>query len=244
MRHLMAGIRVTLAFGAMTCLGVVGIPIRLVFGRRGLSFNQGVLAPFVSRIALRLLGVRFQNRCRPMERQEIVLFNHNSYLDVFLIPAIGLVNTRFMISSWTKRIVPLWLSNLSVDSWFVPTKAQAEKRKAFFSAMPDRIRNDGKSVLASPEGVHIFRHGIAPFNNEVFEVAKSSSLPVRLLYLDIPKQMNPLESYFMTSGTVTAYDLDFLMPTTFQDQSLEQVKRDTRNLYMSEFKKCLDANHA
>lgn len=199
---------------SMTVMGLVTSSTRLFTGGRGVNFNRTVVAPLFCRATLLLIGVRIANLIdKPLgDGVACYFFNHNSILDIFLIPALGLTNTRFIITEGVKRILPLHLCNLGIDVLYIPDTHKTAERIEFFKGVSADLEAGRYNVICSPEGRHDWDHGIAPFNRGVFHMAMVAKCPIHALFFNIPKAANPLEGTVMRNCTVEVRTVD-LIPT-------------------------------
>ena len=165
----------------------------------------------------------------------LYIFNHNSYLDIFLMPCIGLKNTRTVISKRTRKILPLYLCNLGIGSLFIPYKDEPLERESFFKDLGERFRMQDESIFASPEGVHRFQHSISKFNDGIFRAASVARIPICPIFFEIPIASNPLESYFFRSGRVKIRVLPLIETTSWSEETLTANIKDSRNVFVSEF---------
>ena len=192
----------------MFIMGTLMLFIRYATFGKGVDFNRLCIAPIGSRLILRVIGVRVQSDIVQSDDHVIYMFNHNSFFDILLIPVAKLKNTRFIISEAVQSILPLHLCNLGIDVLYIPTKNDPERRAAFFRRVTDELAQKKYNVICSPEGQHTFIHGLAAFNDGVFKMAIESQTAIQCLFIDIPRDANPLESLDMKACCVRMYDRD------------------------------------
>ncbi|MFZ4713829.1 MAG: lysophospholipid acyltransferase family protein [Bacteriovoracaceae bacterium] len=200
-------------------------------------FNAEVLSPFSCRLMLALIGVRLITpKASEFPKEKVIyMFNHNSYLDIFIVPLLGPKKTRAVISTKTKKILPLFLSNFGNGALFIPVKQDKENRLSFFNLLIKKLQFDDQSVLLSPEGVHAFKHRIAHFNKGVFHVATVSKTPICPLFFRIPKDQNPLESYFFKGGTISVEVLPIIETLDWELSDLEKNVQKVRQIFVQKF---------
>jgi 1-acyl-sn-glycerol-3-phosphate acyltransferase len=221
----------------MTLTGIVSVFLYGVSFGKLRRFNAEVLSALSCRLMLALIGikVKFPNAEDLPQEKVLYIFNHNSYLDVFLTPSLGLQRTRIVISTRTKKILPLLLCNIGTGALFIPFKNEPDERSAFFADLTERLRNGSDSVLASPEGVHLFRHGVSKFNEGIFEAAVASGVPLCPLFYEIPEESNPLESHSFRSGTVSIHVLPLIKTADWNSNNLKEKVQEVRELFLAEF---------
>ena len=153
-------------------------------------FNQEVLCRIFARLILKLIGIKLvvDPLVTQYEKNVIYMFNHNSFLDILIIPALGLSYTRNILSVRTIVIIPISLCAFGCGTFFIPFKDKPEKRLAFFKRMIDYLLSTQDNLLCAPEGVHRFLYGIHNFNRGVFHMALESNRDIVCLYFDIPKK--------------------------------------------------------
>ncbi|MCO4793680.1 MAG: 1-acyl-sn-glycerol-3-phosphate acyltransferase [Bacteriovoracaceae bacterium] len=220
----------------MTVMGSVMTIIRFTTFGYGVDFNRNILAPIASRLILLFLGVRVKNYIVQPDLNVIYMFNHNSFLDLFLIPLLGLKKTRFIISEDVKSVLPLHFCNLGIDVLYIPTKKDPERRLAFFKHVTSELSENKYNVICSPEGQHTFNHGISKFNDGVFHMALASKTPIQCLFFDIPVQANPLESFDMKSCVIKIYAKDLIETRDWEVENLTTHKNETRFKFLHYYK--------
>jgi 1-acyl-sn-glycerol-3-phosphate acyltransferase len=147
-----------------------------------------VLARGFAKGLLWLLGVRtIVHRERPWPTtQTVYLSNHTSALDVFVLLALGLPDTRFFLSGFLRAIVPLGvIGQLGGTFWTVP-QTRPQERVRFFQRADRILHATGESVYLSPEGTRVQTGEIGPFNKGAFHLATSLRAPLQPLYLAVP----------------------------------------------------------
>jgi 1-acyl-sn-glycerol-3-phosphate acyltransferase len=127
-------------------------------------------------------------------------FNHNSYLDVFLLTGLGLTDVRIVLSENTLKFIPLVISAKASGTFFIPDTQKHERRINFFKRVTLFLKRRKLSVLASSEGVHEWSQGIDKFNKGVYHMAMEAELPIVGLYIHIPEENNLLRGNKMVSG--------------------------------------------
>lgn len=224
---------------AVTGLTVSGITMMLIRGLTlgyGVGFNQQVIAPVFSKIILFLLNIKIENYISKSDKKLMYIFNHNSFLDLLIIPYLRLKNTRFIISEDVKTILPLHFCNLGVNVLYVPVKKNKQKRLQFFEKLAYDLSKKKYSVICSPEGQHTFKHGISEFNNEVFDVATKSKMPFQCLFFQIPIEKNPLESFEIKPCVIKVYSKDIINTSNWDSKAILENKNNTRIKFLQYYK--------
>jgi 1-acyl-sn-glycerol-3-phosphate acyltransferase len=226
--------RVALSFlvmmlGALVML-LVAVPT--LFQARRLYAE--VIGKWLGASILRLWGVSYRvHRNGPLPQHQVVyISNHASTIDVFLLIALGLPRTRFFLSGFLRKMLPIGIIGyLTRIFWTVPQEFPAKRRLIFQRA--DRIlRRTGDSVYLSPEGMRVTTGEVGHFNKGSFHLGTSLGAPIVPLYLAIPAETNPGMGYNARPGTV---DVWFLSPIETAHWKVDDVERNrdrVHDLYM------------
>ena len=214
---------VTLVF--MTVGSIVMLVVAILTGSLARRFYSEVLARALGAGILWIWGVRLRVHGAPQpERvQTIYVSNHTSTIDLFALIALGLPRTRFFLSGFLKKFVPLGIvGSLIRVFWTVPQEYPDERRRIFKRA--DRIlRETGDSVYLSPEGMRVTTGEIGHFNKGSFHLATSLHAPIVPMYFAIPAGMDPGMGYNAKPGTI---DLHFLPPIDTSCWVVTDVERN------------------
>jgi 1-acyl-sn-glycerol-3-phosphate acyltransferase len=209
---------VFMTIGSIVMLIVAGMTCFLA--RR---FYSEVLARGLGAGVLQIWGVRLRAHGAPQREraQTVYVSNHTSTIDLFALIALGLPRTRFFLSGFLKKLVPLGIvGSLIRVFWTVPQEYPEERRRIFKRA--DRIlRATGDSVYLSPEGMRVTTGEIGCFNKGSFHLATSLHAPIVPIYFAIPPSMNPGMGYDAKPGTI---DLHFLPPIDTSHWTVEDVE--------------------
>lgn len=195
-----AGVLVTTGSACLVAIGAA-----TAFRARRL---YAFLTARMARAVLRLYGIRLDVRGRvPSGRQVVYISNHTSTLDLFILVALDLPRTRFFLSGFLRRILPLGAIAWLLGTFFtVPQTQPAERRRIF--ARADRIlRRTRESVYLSPEGGRITTGRIGHFNKGAFHLATSLRAPIVPLFIRIPPHVDPRRGLDARPGTVAVHVL-------------------------------------
>ena len=202
---------------------------------RARRFCAERIAAKMSRLALRLYGVTIVEHSRPTspERPVVFISNHTSSLDVPVIIALGLPNSRYFMSGFLRKIVPLWLLGELIGIFWTANQKFPERRTRIFQDAEARLRRTGESVFLTPEGQCTWR-----FNKGAFHLATSLQAPIVPLFIRIPNEVDPGpwdsgEFHAVRPGVV---DVFWGEPIDTSDWSLTTVERhrdDVRTRYIA-----------
>lgn len=218
-----------MTLGALVML-IVAIPT-LFMARR---LYSEVIGRSLGRAILGLWGIRFLlHRTAPLPAgQTIFISNHASTLDLFLLIALGLPRTRFFLSGFLRRVVPIGIVGTLIRIfWTVPQDFPQKRRHIFMRA--DRVlRQTGDSVYLSPEGMRVATGEIGHFNKGAFHLATSLGAPIVPVYFSTPPEVNPGRGVDAHPGVVGLYFLPAIDTSTWRLEDLEENRDRVRELFV------------
>ena len=220
-----SGMALTLAATVMLPVGAVTL-----FRARRLYAR---LARGVSRFILGLYGVRVRVHGSAFPcTQTVFVSNHTSTLDLFVLVALGLPNTRFFLSGFLRKVVPLGIIAWMMGTFFTVPQAFPEKRRRIFTRAGDELRRTGESVYLSPEGGRITTGEIGHFNKGAFHLATVLRAPIVPIYFRIPHEIDPGRGYAARPGVVDVYVLPPIQTSTWQVADVVENKERVRALFV------------
>lgn len=227
--------RVVLQFGAGFTVMTIGSLLTLCVAFVTLFQTRNFCASYIiaptARIALCIGGVRFvvHNQEHLGDRQTVYIANHASTLDVFILTAMALPNTRFFLSGHLRKTFPPLglLGYLAGVFWTVP-QSFPERRTLIFKQAARVLKRTRESVFLSPEGNQGQMGHIAPFNKGAFHLATQLSAPIVPMYIAIPTAIHPGWGYNFRPGCVDVY----LHPPVATDAwTLEQLDSNRQEMH-------------
>lgn len=171
------------------------------------------------------------------ERRQIVFIsNHTSSLDMFVLIALGLPRTRYFLSGFLRRIVPLGIIGYILRVFWTPSQRFPERRRALFQRAERVLRQTGESVFLTPEGQQI---GV--FNKGAFHLATNLQAPIQPLFVEIPTEVDPgpwlaNQDLDMRPGTVHVHCMPLIDTSDWKLADLE-VNRDRVKLLYADWGK-------
>jgi 1-acyl-sn-glycerol-3-phosphate acyltransferase len=220
---------VVLSVGSLIML-IVAIPT-LGLARR---FYSEVIGRWIGAGVLRVAGIRYRvhGAAALPAVQTVYVSNHTSTLDVFLLIALALPRTRFFLSGFLKKVVPVGIIGMLIRIfWTVPQEFPNRRREIFKRA--DRIlRETGDSVYLSPEGMRVTTGEIGQFNKGSFHLATSLGAQIVPIYIAIPREINPGMGYDAKPGSTDVYFLPPIDTTSWRLADLEQNRDTVRELFV------------
>lgn len=233
--------RICFGFLLITIMGVVALSLRIVSFGRLTNFNRKYFVPAFSKFILFCIGIRVENRLKleEPERPHFYTFNHNSYLDAFILMCLGLTNTRFLMSEKMLYYLPVTLVALSIGLLYIPTKENRERRLKFFIDLAERIKRERVSIAGSSEGAVGKFNTISEFNRGVYHMALVSGMPIVAIFIYTPVESNPSHDFRpIKSGTVRMELLDIIPTAHWKLENLDTHIEEVRRMYVEKFNSC------
>lgn len=221
---------------ALMCGGaVVVLAVAVLTLFRARRFYAEVMSKWLARAILRAAGVRIvvhQEHPFP-EQQTIYVSNHTSTLDVFILLALGLPNSRYFMGGWLRKIIPLGIVTHIIGTFHTPFQSRPQERVRCFQNAERVLRRTGESVYLSPEGRRITDGTIGHFNKGAFHLATNLQVPILPFYIDVPLQINPGMSYCqIVPGTVDVYVLPAISTEGWKLEELLENKESVRDVFV------------
>jgi 1-acyl-sn-glycerol-3-phosphate acyltransferase len=187
-------------------------------------YRERIGAP-LGRMALRIWGVRYvvHGAPSPAEAQTVYVSNHTSTLDMFVLIALGLPNTRFFLSGYLRRLLPLGLIGYLIGIFWTVPQSFPERRTRIFQRAERVLRRTGESVYLSPEGERITSGEIGHFNKGAFHLATALAAPIVPMYIRVPRASDPGTGLHARPGTV---EVHFRAPIETRSWRVEDVVRN------------------
>lgn len=227
--------KVILAFALMVILGFISLVLRVVSLGYLIDFNRKYIVAFGCRFILFCLGINIINKLPNLWNNSpcFFTFNHNSYLDGFVLMSIGLTRTRVLMSEKMLIYIPATLISMGIGVLFIPQKKYAARRLAFFKRLENRLLNEKCSFIGSSEGVHKYTNEINEFNRGVYHTALLCKLPVYALYIYTPQDSNPMANFKpFKKGTIVLELVDFLSTSEWHLETLDEHIESVRLSYI------------
>ena len=231
-------LRLALRVGASFTVLTIGALVMLIAAvpTLGLArrFYSETIGRWIGIAVLRMSGVRYRVRGHPQSGtlQTIYVSNHSSTIDVFLLIALALPRTRFFLSGFLRKVVPIGIIGTLIRIfWTVPQEIPERRREIFKRA--DRIlRETGDSVYLSPEGTRVATGEIGTFNKGSFHLATSLHAQIAPIYIDIPTSIDPGVGYDAKPGVTDVYFLPVIDTREWTLADLERNRDAVRDLFV------------
>jgi len=224
-------LQIIAGFTVMTVGSVVTLLIAVVTLFQARDFYASYIIAPTAHIALWIGGIKFvvHGKQNLGLTQTVYIANHSSTLDVFILTAMRLPNTRFFLSGHLRKTFPPLglLGYLAGVFWTVP-QTRPLRRIEIFKRAERVLRRTRESVFLSPEGNKGRIGHIAPFNKGAFHLATNLSAPIVPIYFAIPTKMNPGWGYHFKPGVVHIY-VQPLVPT--KDWKLDDLDANRETMH-------------
>jgi putative phosphoserine phosphatase/1-acylglycerol-3-phosphate O-acyltransferase len=237
--------KVVIAFVLIILFGTVGSVLRIVSFGLLTNFNRAVLIPTFCKLTLAAMGIRIDNRVQlpKLDTPHFFTFNHNSYLDGFVLMSLGLKNMRILMSEKMLIFLPVALISFSIGLLYIPQKKNKERRMKCFYNVERRINEERVSIMGSSEGVHRYGERIAQFNRGVYHMALNCKIPVVPLFIYIPIESNPYANFRpFKRGTLVIETLGIIPTSDWKLENLDNHIDDVRKLYVKRFNEYYNMN--
>ena len=217
----------------MSVGALVMVPIGVITLFRARRLYSSMAAA-LSRMILALYGVRFEvHPAAPFPRTQVVyVSNHTSSLDMFILVALGLPNTRFFLSGFLRKFVPLGVIASMMGTFFTVPQDRPWARRRIFRRAADVLRRTRESVYLSPEGGRITSGEVGHFNKGAFHLAMDLKAPIVPLYFQIPAHVDPGRGHDARPGTVRVHVLPAIQTLDWELKDLMANVARVRSLFV------------
>jgi len=216
-----------LVAGAMLTVAV----LTLFQARR---FYSEVMAKWSGRAVLWLWGidvVLHQDHPFP-ETQTIYISNHTSTLDIFVLISLGLPNTRYFLSGFLRKFIPIGVMGYVIGIFWISPQEQPDKRIRCFQAAERALRRTGESVYLSPEGERVITGRIGHFNKGAFHLATGLHAPIVPFYIQIPRASDPGLGIDAQAGTAHVFVKPAIVTRDWTPADLERNRDKVRERFV------------
>ena len=242
MKGLALGI-ISIVLMTLTAVAMLPLGVVTLFRARRLYAR---IATLLSRCILRLHGVRMRVHQQRLllpggqettaefpRTQTVYVSNHTSSLDLFILVALGLPNTRFFLSGFLRKWIPLGFIASMMGTFFTVPQDRPDERRRIFTRAGEVLRRTGESVYLSPEGGRITTGDIGHFNKGAFHLATVLRAPIVPMYFHIPPAIDPGRGYAAGRGTVTVHVLPPIDTTSWTLEDVFTNKERVRDTFVA-----------
>lgn len=227
-------LRVAAGFCILSIGSIVMLVVAVLTLGRARRLYSEVIGRWIGIGVLRTAGVsyRVHGLRAPPALQTVYISNHTSTLDVFLLIALGLPRTRFFLSGFLRRIVPLGIIGMLIRIFWTVPQEFPNRRRQIFKRADRTLRWTGDSVYLSPEGMRVTAGEIGSFNKGAFHLAMSLGAQIVPIYISIPVGINPGRGYVAKPGMADIYFLPPIHTSGWRFADLEQNRDAVRDLFV------------
>lgn len=225
--RLAAGITV-MTLGAALMLAVA---VATLFQCRGL-YSERIATP-LGRLILRIFGIRYVlHHDAPVPPGQVVyVSNHTSTIDLFVLIALGLPDTRFFLSGYLRRLVPLGVIGYLIGIFWTVPQEYPKRRRRIFARAARILKRTGESVYLSPEGHRITNGRIGAFNKGAFHLATDLGAPIVPLFIYIPRAIDPGRGWNAQPGVVHVHVLPAIDTSSWRVAEVAQNRDRVHALF-------------
>lgn len=216
------------ASAAMLAVRVLG------FGG-GRRFCQEVIGGWAGDALLRLIGVemRVHRKAPPPRRPCFYMANHSSSLDLPVMMALRLPDTRTFIKERFRWYGALGTALMLTGALFTAPQGDHERRVQRFRDAQRLLGRTGESVFGSPEGTRIPGPTIGPFNRGVFHLAMLLQLPIVPILIVIPPEIDPGNGIAAKRGAVDVHIGEPIETSGWTLEELDARKEAVRDHFVA-----------
>lgn len=228
-----SALRIVTSF-LVLCVGSLAMLLAALFtGFVARRFYSEVIGRAIGTTILRIWRVRFETcyLASLPPGQAVYISNHQSTLDIFVLIAMALPRTRFFLSGYLRRVVPLGIIGYLIRIFWTVPQQFPEQRRRIFARATRVLRHTGDSVYLSPEGMRVTSGEIGGFNKGGFHLATSLRAPIVPLYFRIPPATDPGRGYVARPGVIEVYVLPAVPTRQWRLSEVEANRDRMRDLY-------------
>lgn len=226
-RLLISGLLIT-----ATSIAIIPVAVVTLFSARRL---YAAIVTWVARAVLAICGIRMRvHHEEPFPQgQTVYISNHSSTIDLFALVALGLPNTRFFLSGFLQKYIPLAILAHLMGTFFTVPQDRPDERRRIFQAAARTLARTKESVYLSPEGTRITTGNIGPFNKGAFHLAVSLGAPIVPLYFFIPREIDPGMGFDARPGAIDIHVKPAIDTSGWSVESVVAHKETVRDLFVA-----------
>jgi 1-acyl-sn-glycerol-3-phosphate acyltransferase len=235
MDRLVLWLRIIATLILMSLCALLMLPVAaLTLFRLRRFYSDRFVTPF-GRLVLRLWGIslRIHNPRTFPAHQVVYISNHTSTIDIFALIALGLPNTRFFLSGFLRKLLPLGVIGYLIGIFWTVPQDKPEQRRKIFQRAGNVLCRSGESVYLSPEGERVTTGEIGPFNKGAFHLAIALQAPIVPIFIAIPPAINPGRGLSAASGIVDVFVLPEIATHDWKLDELIARKESVREQFVA-----------
>lgn len=218
----------------MTAGALAMLLVALLTAFQARRFYAEQMAARLGRWSLRIWGVSLivHDAPPPSVQQRVFISNHTSTIDVFALIGLALPNTRFFMSGFLRKFLPLGLIGYLIGIFWTVRQDFPEKRVQIFKRAESVLRRSGESVYLSPEGKRVTTGEVGAFNKGSFHLATALRAPIVPFYIATPPEVDPGMGYCAGPGEVHVYFKPAIDTAGWRLEDLVANKERVRELFV------------
>lgn len=181
--------------GGQAVLGAASVAMagaHLLRGDQGRRISQERIGGWAGQSILRLNDCTLRvHGAPPKDGPVFYMANHSSSLDLPVLMALRLPNTRTFIKERFRWYGTLGTALSLTGALYTAPQQEHARRVQGFKDAEALLRASGESVFGSPEGTRVPGPGFGPFNRGVFHLALALQRPIVPLLIRIPPEVDP-----------------------------------------------------
>lgn len=200
-------------------------------------FRKGGYLPWLrawGRVPLKLCGVTLEvhgleHRDEPGAK--LILFNHVSLLDIFLLSAL-FPERGLLLYKKELEVVPSLGAAVKALGMISIDRENLESAIASVTEAGRRIQEEEANCVISPEGTRSRKGGLQHFKLGAFHLAAEHSIPIVPLIMRGIEDVLPMGSFLMRSGLVR---VDYLPPidtSTWRQETVREHAQQVREIFL------------
>jgi 1-acyl-sn-glycerol-3-phosphate acyltransferase len=226
--------KLALSFLLMSIGSLAVLLVALLTAFQARRFYAEQMAARIGRWTLRIWGVRLVVHDAPPEslQQRVFISNHTSTIDVFALIGLALPSTRFFMSGFLRKFLPLGLIGYLIGNFWTVRQNFPERRVEIFKNAEAVLRRSGESVYLSPEGRRVSTGEVGAFNKGSFHLATVLRAPIVPFYIATPPEVDPGMSFCAGPGEVHVYFKPAIATADWQLADLVSNKERVRQRFL------------
>jgi putative phosphoserine phosphatase/1-acylglycerol-3-phosphate O-acyltransferase len=235
-------LRIAAGFAALTLGSIVMLIVAIPTLGLARRFYSETIGKWIGWSVLRISGIRYRvhGDPAPAHRQTVYISNHTSTIDVFILIALALPRTRFFLSGFLRKLVPIGIIGTLIRVFWTVPQEYPNKRRMIFKRADRILRRTRDSVYLSPEGMRVTTGEIGAFNKGAFHLATSLHAQIIPMYLAIPRDIDPGMGYAAKPGITDVYFLPPIDTSSWRLADLDQNRTAVRDLFVRVHQSMID----
>ena len=204
----------------------------LTFGQLQNFLFEKIYAP-AAHLVLRVNGVRLAIEHFELPEQPVVfIINHSSTLDMFVIAALGLPNTRY-VAKYEFLYNPIFFILGKATGQIFVKRQERDKAVTTLQKAYVNVRKNDYSLLVAPEGTRKHEGLVGPFKKGAFRIALDLQYPIVPIHIKGAHDLCPGGSLIVKPGTVAVRFYPLIDTSDWALDNLDQHIQSVREQYIA-----------